>query len=77
MSGDPPTQASVVIIGGGSIGCNIAYHLNLLGWTDVVVVERDKLTSGTTWHAAGEIVPRSARRRVGVRALHLRARSDR
>ena len=57
MSGDLPTQAHVVIIGGGSIGCNIAYHLNLLGWTDVVVVERDKLTSGTTWHAAGEVVP--------------------
>jgi len=57
MSGDLPTQARVVIIGGGSIGCNIAYHLNLLGWADVVVVERDKLTSGTTWHAAGEIVP--------------------
>ena len=57
MSGDLPTQARVVIVGGGSIGCNIAYHLNLLGWTDVVVVERDKLTSGTTWHAAGEVVP--------------------
>lgn len=57
MSGDPPTQAQVVVIGGGSIGCNVAYHLNLIGWTDVVVVERDKLTSGTTWHAAGEIVP--------------------
>jgi glycine cleavage system aminomethyltransferase T/glycine/D-amino acid oxidase-like deaminating enzyme len=57
MSGDVPTQAHVVIVGGGSIGCNIAYHLNLLGWTDVVVVERDKLTSGTTWHAAGEVVP--------------------
>jgi glycine/D-amino acid oxidase-like deaminating enzyme len=57
MIGDQPTQAHVVIVGGGSIGCNIAYHLNLLGWTDVVVVERDKLTSGTTWHAAGEVVP--------------------
>jgi 4-methylaminobutanoate oxidase (formaldehyde-forming) len=57
MGGDQPTQARVVVIGGGSIGCNIAYHLNLLGWTDVVVIERDKLTSGTTWHAAGEIVP--------------------
>ncbi len=57
MISDQPTQARVVIIGGGSIGCNIAYHLNLLGWTDVVVIERDKLTSGTTWHAAGEIVP--------------------
>jgi 4-methylaminobutanoate oxidase (formaldehyde-forming) len=57
MSGELPTHAHVVIIGGGSIGCNIAYQLNLLGWTDVVVVERNKLTSGTTWHAAGEIVP--------------------
>ena len=57
MSGDVPTRAQVVIVGGGSIGCNIAYHLGLLGWTDVVVIERDKLTSGTTWHAAGEIVP--------------------
>ncbi|MFM8530584.1 MAG: FAD-dependent oxidoreductase [Ilumatobacteraceae bacterium] len=57
MSGDLPSQAHVVIIGGGSIGCNIAYHLNLLGCTDVVVIERDKLTSGTTWHAAGEVVP--------------------
>ena len=57
MTGELPTQAQVVVIGGGSIGCNIAYHLNTLGWTDVVVVERDKLTSGTTWHAAGEVVP--------------------
>ncbi|PRY72863.1 FAD dependent oxidoreductase [Marivita geojedonensis] len=52
-----PTQAQCVIIGGGSLGCNIAYHLTKLGMTDVVVLERDKLTSGTTWHAAGEIVP--------------------
>ncbi|WP_323780896.1 FAD-dependent oxidoreductase [Thalassovita sp.] len=52
-----PNQAQVVIIGGGSIGCNLAYHLTKLGMTDVVVIERDKLTSGTTWHAAGEIVP--------------------
>jgi glycine cleavage system aminomethyltransferase T/glycine/D-amino acid oxidase-like deaminating enzyme len=57
MSSAQPSQARVVIIGGGSIGCNIADHLNQLGWTDVVVIERDKLTSGTTWHAAGEVVP--------------------
>jgi len=57
MSAELPSQARVVVIGGGSIGCNIAYHLNLLGWSDVVLVERDKLTSGTTWHAAGEVVP--------------------
>ncbi|WP_026757031.1 GcvT family protein [Sediminimonas qiaohouensis] len=52
-----PTHAQAVIIGGGSIGCNLAYHLTSLGMTDVIVLERDKLTSGTTWHAAGEIVP--------------------
>jgi 4-methylaminobutanoate oxidase (formaldehyde-forming) len=55
---DPlPSHAQAVIIGGGSIGCNLAYHLTKLGMTDVVILERDKLTSGTTWHAAGEIVP--------------------
>ena len=52
-----PSHAQAVIIGGGSIGCNIAYHLTKLGLRDVVVLERDQLTSGTTWHAAGEIVP--------------------
>ncbi len=49
----PPTQAQVVIIGGGIIGCSTAYHLAKNGWTDVVVLERAKLTSGSTWHAAG------------------------
>ncbi len=48
-----PEQARVVIIGGGVIGCSIAYHLGHLGWKDVVLIERDQLTSGTTWHAAG------------------------
>ena len=48
-----PDRARVVIIGGGVIGTSIAYHLAHLGWTDVVVLERDRLTSGTTWHAAG------------------------
>ena len=48
-----PARAQVVIIGGGVIGCSIAYHLAALGWTDVLVLERDRLTSGTTWHAAG------------------------
>ena len=50
-----PSQASIVIIGGGAIGTSIAYHLGRLGVSDVVVLERDKLTSGTTWHAAGLI----------------------
>jgi 4-methylaminobutanoate oxidase (formaldehyde-forming) len=43
----------VVIIGGGVIGCSIAYHLTKLGWKDVVLLERKQLTAGTTWHAAG------------------------
>jgi glycine cleavage system aminomethyltransferase T/glycine/D-amino acid oxidase-like deaminating enzyme len=48
-----PARARVVIIGGGVIGCSIAYHLAHAGYTDTVLIERDKLTSGTTWHAAG------------------------
>lgn len=48
-----PDRARVVIVGGGVIGCSIAYHLAHAGWTDVVLLERDRLTSGTTWHAAG------------------------
>lgn len=51
----PPSHARVVIIGGGVIGCSVAYHLAKLGWTDVVLLERKQLTSGTTWHAAGLI----------------------
>ncbi len=48
-----PTHARVIIVGGGVIGCSIAYHLAKLGWRDVVLLERKQLTSGTTWHAAG------------------------
>ena len=51
-----PDRARVVIVGGGVIGCSVAYHLGHLGWTDVVLLERNKLTSGTTWHAAGLVV---------------------
>ena len=50
-----PNKARVVIIGGGVIGCSVAYHLTKLGWKDVVLLERKQLTSGTTWHAAGLI----------------------
>jgi 4-methylaminobutanoate oxidase (formaldehyde-forming) len=48
-----PTQARVVIVGGGIAGCSVAYHLAHLGITDVLLLEQGKLTSGTTWHAAG------------------------
>ena len=47
------SQARVVVIGGGIIGCSVLYHLAKLGWTDCVLIERDELTSGSTWHAAG------------------------
>ncbi len=50
---DLPTTAKAVIIGGGIVGCSTAYHLGKLGWTDTVLLERHKLTSGTTFHAAG------------------------
>ena len=50
-----PSQAQVVIIGGGVGGCSIAYHLTLMGWKDVVILERHELTSGSTWHSAGLI----------------------
>lgn len=50
-----PNKARVVIIGGGVVGCSVAYHLTKLGWQDVVLLERKQLTSGTTWHAAGLI----------------------
>jgi 4-methylaminobutanoate oxidase (formaldehyde-forming) len=52
----PPRHASAVIVGGGIIGTSVAYHLAAMGWTDVVLLERDRLTSGTTWHAAGLMV---------------------
>ena len=51
-----PSRARVVVVGGGVIGSSVAYHLADMGWTDVVLLERDKLTSGTTWHAAGLMV---------------------
>src|ERR1700743_3204575 len=51
-----PTHAQAVVVGGGVIGTSVAYHLALMGWKDVVLLERDRLTSGTTWHAAGLMV---------------------
>ncbi|MCE8526937.1 GcvT family protein [Ruegeria pomeroyi] len=49
------THAQAVVIGGGLVGCSILYHLAKLGWRDVVLLERDELTSGSTWHAAANI----------------------
>jgi 4-methylaminobutanoate oxidase (formaldehyde-forming) len=49
----PPQSARIVVIGGGIMGCSVAYHLSLFGETDVVLLEQGRLTSGTTWHAAG------------------------
>ena len=53
MAAELPGHARVVIIGGGIIGCSIAYHLTKHGWSDVVVLEQGRLSGGTTWHAAG------------------------
>src|SRR6185503_21011797 len=47
------SHAKVVVIGGGVVGCSVLFHLARHGWTDVVLLERDELTSGSTWHAAG------------------------
>jgi glycine cleavage system aminomethyltransferase T/glycine/D-amino acid oxidase-like deaminating enzyme len=53
MSAVLPKSAKVVVIGGGVAGCSVAYHLAKYGWKDTALLERDQLTSGTTWHAAG------------------------
>ncbi len=53
MTTQLPTHARVVVIGGGIVGVSVAYHLAKRGWTDIVLLERKQLTSGTTWHAAG------------------------
>ena len=48
------SHARVVVIGGGVVGCSVLYHLTLHGWKDVVLLEKNELTSGSTWHAAGQ-----------------------
>ena len=47
------TQVKALVVGGGAVGTSIAYHLAKAGWDDVMLIERDELTSGSTWHAAG------------------------
>src|SRR5262245_56514326 len=77
-----PQRARVVIVGGGIIGTSVAYHLAKLGWTDVLLIERDRLTSGTTWHAAGLMVTfgstseTSTRMRQYTRDLYERLESE-
>ncbi len=53
MSSGFPSHARAVIIGGGIVGCSVAYHLAKAGWKDIVLLEQGRLTGGTTWHAAG------------------------
>ncbi len=53
MARELPGQARVVVMGGGIVGCSVAYHLTKLGWKDVLLLERRTLAGGTTWHAAG------------------------
>ena len=65
-----PAQTQVVIIGGGVIGCSVAYHLTKLGWTDVVLLERKELTCGTTWHAAGLVGQLRATRNMTMLAQY-------
>src|SRR5689334_24866109 len=77
-----PSQARVVIVGGGIIGASVAYHLAAMGWRDVVLLERDRLTSGTTWHAAGLMVTfgstseTSTEMRKYARALYSRLEAE-
>lgn len=47
------SYAQVVVIGSGVVGCSVLYHLTKIGWTDVMLIDRSELTSGSTWHAAG------------------------
>ena len=53
MTKSLPKNTKAIVIGGGVAGCSTAYHLAKFGWKDIILLERDQLTSGTTWHAAG------------------------
>ncbi|MBW2296604.1 MAG: GcvT family protein [Deltaproteobacteria bacterium] len=74
-----PTHAQAVIIGGGIVGCSVAYHLCKLGWKDVVVLERKSIASGTTWAAAGlmgQLWSNAALTRLAVYGSDLYARLE-
>ena len=66
----PPEQANVVIVGGGVVGCSVAYHLALRGVDGVVLLEKHQLTSGTTWHAAGLVPQIRGTRRLSELAMY-------
>ncbi|QOR38558.1 FAD-dependent oxidoreductase [Billgrantia diversa] len=70
MSQTVPSSARVVIVGGGVIGCSVAYHLTKLGIRDVVLLERNTLTCGTTWHAAGLVPTLRATYRMSMLARY-------
>ena len=55
MTTDLPTAARAVVVGGGIAGTSVAYHLAGLGWRDVLLLEQNELSAGTTWHAAGAV----------------------
>ncbi|MDJ0949843.1 MAG: FAD-dependent oxidoreductase [Alphaproteobacteria bacterium] len=79
MAGELPSTARAVIVGGGIVGCSVAYHLTKRGWNDVLLVEQNQLTSGTTWHAAGLVGQLRASRnltRLAVYATDLYARLE-
>jgi glycine/D-amino acid oxidase-like deaminating enzyme len=71
--GPVPSRAKVVVVGGGIVGCSIAYHLAKMGYRDTVLCERKQLTSGTTWHAAGLVFDLRTRSltRLGKYAIDL------
>ena len=76
---DLPSQARVVVIGGGIVGCSTAYHLARLGWKDVVVLEKNEPSSGSTWHACGatgRIRSHPAYSRISVNSVNLYARLE-
>jgi len=64
------THARVVVIGGGIAGCSTLYHLTTHGWTDVVLLERDELTSGSTWHAAAQVTQFGGNQTMAALKLH-------
>src|SRR3954452_7013464 len=82
MSTTLPARARAVVIGGGVLGCSVAYHLAEAGYGEVLLLERDRLTSGTTWRAAGPMVTLgstsqpAAERRRHPRALYTRLEAE-